>query len=213
MGKGSRAKLLVELSYLGTNYCGWQPQPGSADLPSVQDTLQAAMSEAGFEGGPVAAGRLDRGVHAKMQLVTVTTRRAQPVVPGDARGAELGAIRERLNAGLPADIRITRVRDAPLKAHAKTGCGAKTYAYYCLDGRTRAVDGCGLCCWVLDSPVDVDAVRRAAAALQGEHDFASLCSAPQSQATVRSLDRVEVHGEDYDCTTTSQGTTTTTTTH
>lgn len=158
----------------------------------MQDTLCHALSRAGYDGGPVAAGRLDRGVHAKMQLVTVAARHKQPIELGAERDAVLAALADKLNAALPSDVRIRSVRDAPVKAHAMTGCGAKTYTYYVIDGNAGAGSDCSRCAWSLEPKLDVAAMRRAAALLEGEHDFAALCSAPASQDTVRALDRVEV---------------------
>mmetsp|Transcript_36169 Transcript_36169/g.117697 ORF Transcript_36169/g.117697 Transcript_36169/m.117697 type:complete len:254 (-) Transcript_36169:9-770(-) len=189
-----RTKLLLRVSFLGTNYCGWQPQPACAgSLPSVCETLQAALRRAGVtDGAPVAAGRLDKGVHAMMQVVTVTVRRSAPAVPGPARDAELAAIATRLNEALPADVRVLRALDAHRKAHAMSGAGAKTYTYYAVDGRAGGSDGCRRGCWVLDAPLNMAAMRRAAAAMEGEHDWAALCTAPASQATRRTVASIEV---------------------
>jgi len=193
-GKGTRAKLLIEFSYLGTNFCGWQAQGGADDFPSAQEVLHAALLKAGIDNGPVAAGRLDRGVHAKMQLVTVSTFHKECVVSGGARDAALATIRDVLNASLPADMRVWSVRDAAVKAHAVTCSGAKTYSYYIVDGDAGADPGggCRRAAHATPCLLDVAAMRRAAATMEGEHDFASLCSAPPSQATVRALSRVEV---------------------
>jgi len=57
-------RLRLTVQWDGRNFVGWQSQPG---LRSVQDTLQAALTElspvAAFR--PVAAGRTDTGVHAE----------------------------------------------------------------------------------------------------------------------------------------------------
>lgn len=127
-----------------------------------------------------------------MQLVTLSVRHQQPIVPGAARNAALAALCDKLNAVLPADVRIRSVRDAPAKAHAITGCGAKTYTYYVIDGNAGADSDCSRCACVLEPKLDVAAMRRAATALEGEHDFASLSSAPAFQDTVRTLSRIEV---------------------
>ena len=68
-----RHKLRLELQWLGTHYGGWQAQPGVPGPPSIYEVLHAALKEAtGQDGGPVPAGRTDKGVHAMQQAVTVT---------------------------------------------------------------------------------------------------------------------------------------------
>lgn len=55
-------RYFLELSYNGSNYCGWQRQ---ANAPSVQQTLEEALSKYLRENVEVTgAGRTDTGVHA-----------------------------------------------------------------------------------------------------------------------------------------------------
>ena len=74
MTKSGRKKLVIELQYLGTVYDGWQPQPNQS---SVYDVVAAALHKCtGETHGPVVAGRTDKGVHARHQLVSVRTERS-----------------------------------------------------------------------------------------------------------------------------------------
>ena len=117
-----RTKLLLEVQYLGTRYCGWQPQPGVSGSISVYEVLKGALESEGFESGPVAAGRTDKGVHAMQQVVTLSVRRSKPVDTHAAhRTVELAMIRDGLNSRLPTDVRVLAAHDAPLSAHAMTG--------------------------------------------------------------------------------------------
>ena len=126
-----RHKLRLELQWLGTRYCGWQAQPGVPGPPSIFEVVHAALKQAtGQDGGPVAAGRTDKGVHAMRQAATVTVRgppRADAGGAGDGDGdgdvdgdgaasaaaterrAELEALVARLNALLPPDVRVLSV--------------------------------------------------------------------------------------------------------
>ena len=143
-----RHKLRLELQWLGTNYCGWQAQPGVPGPPSIFEVVHAALKEAtGQDGGPVAAGRTDKGVHAMRQAATVTVRgppRADAGGGGDGDGdgdgdgaasaaaterrAELEALIARLNALLPPDVRalsvawIRAVICNPMDDEAITAC-------------------------------------------------------------------------------------------
>ena len=59
-----RVKLTIE--YDGTDFCGWQTQPG---LRTVQSELEAAIFKlTGEETRITASGRTDAGVHALAQV-------------------------------------------------------------------------------------------------------------------------------------------------
>ena len=79
-----RNKLRLELQWLGTAYGGWQSQGAATketDPPALSDVVHAALkATTGQEGGPVVAGRTDKGVHAMRQMLTVTVRGTTGVV-------------------------------------------------------------------------------------------------------------------------------------
>ena len=56
-------RVLLKISYLGTNYHGWQVQPNGI---TVQETLQDALEKL-YQSRPALTGcsRTDSGVHAK----------------------------------------------------------------------------------------------------------------------------------------------------
>ena len=55
-------RVLLNVSYLGTNYVGWQVQENGI---SVQETLEKALFEAtGLQTRVTGASRTDSGVHA-----------------------------------------------------------------------------------------------------------------------------------------------------
>src|SRR5206468_2907019 len=60
-------RIALGLEYDGSRFLGWQTQPGGG---AVQDALEPALGA--IAGGPVGvtcAGRTDRGVHARGQVV------------------------------------------------------------------------------------------------------------------------------------------------
>jgi len=60
-------RIALGIEYDGRPYSGWQSQP---DQPTVQDALQAALSQiADAPISVIAAGRTDTGVHALEQVV------------------------------------------------------------------------------------------------------------------------------------------------
>ncbi len=56
------------LWYRGTHFRGWQRQSQS---PTVQETVEATLRSAGISAGLAAAGRTDKGVHARQQVASV----------------------------------------------------------------------------------------------------------------------------------------------
>jgi len=69
--------------YRGDRFQGWQSQRTGT---SVQETLESALATLGVAGRPMAAGRTDRGVHARCQPVSVR-------VPGEVEPEALLALR------------------------------------------------------------------------------------------------------------------------
>src|SRR5688572_6233230 len=102
--------------YHGGAFRGYQSQPVG---PTVQDTLMAALREAGFSRNPVPSGRTDLGVHARMQVLGM--RVVEDVAPED--------VAERLNAVLPPSVGIALSRPAPRKFHPQWQAQAKEYRY------------------------------------------------------------------------------------
>jgi tRNA pseudouridine38-40 synthase len=172
--KARRFKLTV--AYDGTAYAGWQVQPGHA---SVQQMLEESLLVIGGQKVKVhGSGRTDRGVHARGQVahVDLVTR----------LGAE--ALGRALNGRLPPDIRVLRVAVVRADFHARRSACRKEYRYFVWNGATMLPDKRLYCNYVY-RPLDVAAMRRAAAHFLGRHDFASFTANPQREveSTVRTV--------------------------
>jgi tRNA pseudouridine38-40 synthase len=174
--------LKLTVAYDGTRFVGWQRQ---AEGESIQGLLEDAL--AGFEGAPVTvhgAGRTDAGVHALGQVASASVTFTHPV----------DTVARALNAQLPEDIRILDVADANGDFHARFSARSKTYRFHIRTGGagdpfTRAF------VWQLAESLDISAMRTAAAALVGTHDFAAFQSAGTPVATtVRTIVRSELRG-------------------
>jgi tRNA pseudouridine38-40 synthase len=163
-------KLIVQ--YDGTDYVGWQRQPNGT---SIQGLIEDALAP--IEGEPVTvhgAGRTDAGVHALAQVASVTlTNSLEPPVLARA-----------LNAVLPADVRVLGVEEVEPDFHARFSAVSKTYEYRIINAPLvsaflhRYV-------WHVAQPLDVEAMRAAAAPLVGRHDFAGFQGAGSDVATTQ----------------------------
>lgn len=172
----------LTLQYDGTDYVGWQRQPSGT---SIQGLLEDAVRP--IEGREVTvhgAGRTDAGVHALGQVASLRlTATMDPVTLARA-----------LNAVLPFDVRVA---DADVMAdgfHARFSATGKIYDYRIVQG-PFASPFLRRYVWHVMPPLDVEAMREAAAALVGEHDFAAFQgSGIDVRTSVRTIRQVGLHG-------------------
>jgi tRNA pseudouridine38-40 synthase len=173
-------RLALGLAYDGAAWQGWQTQPHGL---TVQDTLETALSR--FADSPIStvcAGRTDTGVHAAMQVIHLDSeavRRTESWVRG-------------VNALLPASIAVRWAQPVSDSFHARFSAQARSYTYLLWNDRVRAPMWAGRAGWCFQ-PLDIEAMRHAAAALLGEHDFSSFRSSQcQARHPVRTLHRLEI---------------------
>jgi len=173
-------RFALGLEYDGSRFLGWQTQPGGG---TVQDALQAALSA--IAGGPVAvtaAGRTDRGVHAREQVVHFDVDASRPTSAW-VRG---------VNALLPPSIAILWAAPVDAAFHARYSARARTYRYVLINRSVRPALAAGRAGW-FHTPLDVDAMRTAAAYLVGEHDFSAFRSSEcQAKTPVRTVTALEI---------------------
>ncbi len=165
--------MIVE--YEGTNYVGWQTQPNGV---SVQETLERALLKVTGEKTAVhGSGRTDSGVHARAQVAHFDTGARMP--------ADKFAV--AMNMLLPADIRVLFTEEAPDGFHARFSAKEKSYRYTVRCGPHARVFS-RLTALHVFTPLDVPAMRRAAADCVGTHDFAAFMSAGTTlEDTVRTV--------------------------
>jgi tRNA pseudouridine38-40 synthase len=170
----------LTLEYDGTDFAGWQIQPSVRTAMGVfNDALRTVTSET---PALTAAGRTDAGAHAHGQVVGCTLERDW--APKDLRNA--------LNATLPADLAVRSVAIRKEGFDARRDAVERTYRYLvvCRDGRSPVMRRNA---WTVRGPLDIDAMRTAAAHLVGKHDFAAFGSSPRSGgSTVRRVAAVSV---------------------
>jgi tRNA pseudouridine38-40 synthase len=171
-------KIALVLEYDGSRYGGSQVQKNA---PSIQGALEDAIEQLTGERQRVAfAGRTDAGVHALGQVAAFRT------------SSELATeVFERgLNALLPQDIAVRRACDAPEGFDPRRHASSRTYRYTVYNATVRSPLRRGSA-WHVTEPLDVEEMRRAAATLVGQHDFAAF-SRREGVTTVRCVRRCDV---------------------
>jgi len=163
-------RLIVE--YDGTALCGWQRQ---ANGPTVQGHLEDALTRL-LDGATsvVGASRTDAGVHARGQVASFRTERAIP----------LHGVRRGLNSLLPPAIAIADAAEVPDDFHPRFSATGKHYRYLVLTRGDRSPRWRNRA-WHHPGALDLAAMRQAAAALIGEHDFAAFRAAGCTARTTR----------------------------
>jgi tRNA pseudouridine38-40 synthase len=156
-----RIKILV--SYDGTDYHGWQVQPG---LPTIQGALEHAISA--IEGRAVqvaGSGRTDAGVHALAQVAAFSIENPIPV----------DNLRRAVNRLLPRDIRVLSVEEAALDFHPRFQAKRKTYEYRIFRGEICSPFERRYVCHH-PYPLAVEEMIALAPLLEGEHDFTAFAA-------------------------------------
>ncbi len=168
----------ITVSYDGTEYHGWQVQPG---LSTIQGTLETVVSE--IEGARVnvaGSGRTDAGVHALAQVAAFPLSNPIP----------LENLRKAMNRLLPRDIRVLTTEQAPEDFHPRFRAVAKTYEYriwrgeICPPFQRRYVHH-------HPYPLQERRMIELACLLEGEHDFSAFAAADErdrmGQSKVRNV--------------------------
>lgn len=166
-----RFKLLIE--YAGTRYSGWQIQKNAR---TVQGEIDRAVREVSKrrEFELYGAGRTDAGVHALAQVAHLELYTDLPPE----------SLRRRLNDELPADIHIRAIDPAPHRFHARHDAVSRCYLYQI--SRRRTAFGKPFVWWIRE-PLDLDAMRTAAAAFVGMKNFAAFTDDDPAEKSTRVL--------------------------
>jgi len=166
-------RIRITLSYDGTDYHGWQVQPG---LSTIQAAVESVLSE--IEGAIVkveGSGRTDAGVHALAQVAAFSITNPIPT-PN---------LEKAMNRLLPRDIRVLSAVEGPEDFHPRFDATAKTYEYrilrtaICSPFERRYVHH-------HPYPLNESKIFELAKTLKGEHDFASFAAADDNDALGRS---------------------------
>lgn len=166
-------RIRVTVAYDGTEFSGWQVQPG---LPTIQGEIERVLAE--IEGKPVqvdGSGRTDAGVHALAQVAAFHLENRIPCEN----------LVKAMNRLLPRAIRIMDAAETAPEFHPRYAAIAKTYEYRIWRG---AICPPTLRLYVYHHPYALEESRMGAAAAQieGEHDFTAFSASDPSDALGRS---------------------------
>jgi len=177
-------KFRLTIAYDGTRYEGWQLQKIGT---GVQQKLEEALAKL-FPSHPRlhSSSRTDAGVHALGMVAHFEAPRRESKM--SSRKLALA-----LNAWLPDDIRVLSALRAGKDFHARFQATAKQYRYFvwnhsAMNPLIRHT------AWHVPKPINVAAMRRAAARFVGRHDFRSFAANPgyPKSSTVRALSRCDI---------------------
>jgi len=175
-------RVRMTVAYDGSPFHGFATNP---DVRTVQDDLHEALSN--VLRAPITvtcAGRTDRGVHARGQVVSFDA---------DAGHFDAVSLTRALNRMLAPEISVRDVGPAAPDFDARISCVARSYRYRILnsawpDPLVRHL------VWHVREPLEVEAMQMAADQIVGEHDFTSFTKKNKSKISetfVRTVHRAQ----------------------
>lgn len=171
-------RVKITLSYDGTNYYGYQHQPGHI---TVQDTFEEALEIISKEKvKTVASGRTDGHVHALGQVLHFDT---------DINMKENNWMRA-LNSLLPLDIRVKDVEFVSSDFHARFSAVKKEYRYYIKMGEYDLFKNNYTAYY---PKLDVDEMDKAIKYFIGEHDFLSFSRYVDKKPTIKTIYEAKIN--------------------
>ncbi len=175
-------RFLLEITFDGSGYSGWQIQPHRV---AVQEVMQKTLAR--LYGGQVihliGASRTDAGVHA-LGFAASYLYPEFPRIPAEK-------VQSALNRLMPHDIRIASIREVPMTFHTRYDALGKAYTYVLNLGPDSPFTA--RYSWRPGRPVDPEKIREGAQYLTGTHDFSSfVVERSLIEDAVRTIYRVDV---------------------
>jgi tRNA pseudouridine38-40 synthase len=169
-------RVKIVLAYDGTAYSGYQLQENGV---SVQQRVEEALEY--LNRSPVrvfGCSRTDAGVHARGFVAHFDLDKPIPA----------SSLPRAMNARLPPDIRVVRASFARPDFDARRDARGKEYRYFVYNALIQPPHLFPF--WAFQHrPLDVEAMRDAAARFVGRHDFVSFAANPRRdiESTVRNV--------------------------
>lgn len=162
-------RYFLKLAYNGTDFHGWQIQPG---VPSIQEEIETQLSTIlQAKTNILGCGRTDAGVHAKEFYAHFDCENI---------GFELDHLEHKLNTLLHSNVSILSILEVEPEAHARFDATKRSYEYHI--SKTKDPFGESLS-YKLSADLDLQSMNKACKLLLGEQDFTSFCKAKAENHT------------------------------
>ena len=173
-------RILLTISYDGTNYSGWQKQKNAVTVQGEFDKACSTLFKTDVES--IGASRTDAGVHALGQRAVIDVDTSIPAEK----------IPLALNPLLPDDIVVTHAEEVDADFNPRFKALKKTYEYSIYNAPFRNPIYRNYSEYVRYE-LDLDSMRTACEAFVGEHDFRAFCaSGNSSKTTVRTIYSLDI---------------------
>lgn len=149
----------LTISYIGTNYHGWQKQKNAITIQEIIENLLIDLFKEKIT--LIGAGRTDAGVHALGQVANFKT-----IIYKEPK-----LLYKYLNAKLPRDISILKVEEVDINFNARFSAKGKTYIYKIYTKPNPFLYGLA---WYIDKPLDIKKMVDGLNLLKNYKDFTSL---------------------------------------
>lgn len=175
----------MTLEYDGARYQGWQRLGKYEETNTVENKIVEVLKKMTKEPVEINCGcRTEAGVHAHGQVINFKTNT-------DMR---LYEIQHYFNRYLPKDIAVLQVQEADDRFHATLNAKSKVYEYHIIQGDVPSVfeRKTSFYCF---GELDVDAMRKAANALVGRHDFKNFSTAKKNKSTEKTMNKIDIYSD------------------
>ena len=179
--------LRLDICYDGTRYKGWQRLNGTDN--TIQGKIETVLSRILDEPIEISgSGRTDAGVHARGQVASFHCE--SNMSPEE--------VLSNLRRYLPEDIGIYSCKEVSPRFHARLNAKEKTYLYRIWNSDAPCVFERKFTAQFPEK-LDLEAMKRGAAHLCGEHDFSAFCGNPKfKKSTVRFIRSIDIQRSEHE---------------
>jgi tRNA pseudouridine38-40 synthase len=179
--------VLLTIAYDGTDFCGWQKQPGQR---SVQGEVERALGIVCAQPIQInGTSRTDAGVHAYGQRANFSAEFSIPVekIPMVINGIFASGISQKTRKS-SGDIAVLAAEEVPEGFHARFNASGKKYIYR-ISNSNQPDPFQRDYCYQIGRTLDLTAMKQAAAYLIGTMDYKCFQAAggKELESTVRTI--------------------------
>ena len=175
-------RYMMVLEYDGSEFYGWQKQ---GNLTTIEGILENEIKKFG-NTKLAAAGRTDKGVHAKHQVVHFDLE----------KNYETNSIRNAMNTFLiNQGIFVKNIEKVSNEFHARYSVKEKTYQYTILNSEKADVFKRRFQ-WQIKKTLDINKMRKAASLLIGMHNFSAFKTSECTKNPEREINDINLYKEE-----------------